>query len=186
MFKWISQWANKTFPESAPEDIVFSKANISEPVHAILKAWKQNPKRFKFESKTDVIALVNAPYYRTPNWDISVKDTETDVVLDFDVILENESWKDVNMNYYDVIFKRKVFQHKIYPVLGSKVNLKPAWMTQDEVDYIVRSVTPYYLKRVNRYRDIVESRIDRSRKASQLKSEIAKQKERQRLCEIYK
>lgn len=160
--------------------------DISEPVYAMLNAWKQNPKRFKLTTKQNFLEIVNAPYYRTPNWAISVTDTQCSVVLDFVVRLETEAWRDINMNYYDSVFKRTFVQHQIYPVLGSEVGSKPSWMTSDEIKFIILTVTPYYLKRVNRYRDIVESRIDRTRKASELKSEIAKQKERDRLVEIYK
>lgn len=160
--------------------------DISEPVYAMLNAWKQNPKRFKLTTKQNFLEIVNAPYYRTPNWSISVTDTQCNVVLDFVVRLDTEAWRDINMNYYDSVFKRTFVQHQIYPVLGSEVCSKPSWMTSDEIKFIISTVTSYYLKRVNRYRDIVESRIDRTRKASELKSEIAKQKERERLVEIYK
>lgn len=160
--------------------------SVSEPVFAMLNAWKHNPKRFKLAAKQNFLEIVNAPYYRTPNWSISVTDTHCGVVLDFVVRLETEAWRDINMNYYDSVFKRTFVQHQIYPVLGSEVCSKPSWMTSDEINFIISTVTPYYLKRVNRYRDIVESRIDRTRKVTELKSEIAKQKERDRLVEIYK
>lgn len=160
--------------------------DISEPVYAMLNAWKKDPKRFKISPKQNFLEIVNAPYHRTPNWSLSVTDTKCGVVLDFVVRLEADTWRDINMNYYNSVFHRTFIQHQIYPVLGSEVCSKPSWMTADEMDFIISTVKPYYLKRVNRYRDIVESRVDRTRRANDLKSEIAKQKERQRLSEVYK
>lgn len=165
--------------------------NISEPVFAMLSVWKQNPKRFKIKECQKFSDIyynrwsTTGDYRNSMLWGLDVIDTQESVQLGFSVYLEWEAYSDISGGLCS-IFGNWLGQHKVYPVLGSKVCSKPSWMTQDELEFITKTVTPYYLKRVNRYRDIVESRVDRTRKASELKSEIAKQKERQRLCEVYK
>lgn len=164
--------------------------NISEPVFAMLNAWKQNPKRFLLTSKTSILGLFNCDgiysyrnYHKTPSYSLEVKDKESQEVFDFGIWLGSQSYSDA-YNSTHFLYSRFA-KHRIYPVLDSKVYSKPSWMTQDELDFIIETVKPYYIKRVNRYRDIVESRIDRTRKANELKSEIAKQKERDRLTGVY-
>lgn len=159
-------------------------SDISEPVFAMLNAWKQDPKRFKVICKVNSTNIHTLSYGRNPTAELDVVDTKNPETFKFGLWLDWEAYKDMSSLMYH--FLPFFGLHKIYPVLGCKVHYKPSWMTQDELDFIAKTVTPYYLKRVNRYRDIVESRIDRTRKASELKSEIAKQKERDRLVEIYK
>lgn len=165
--------------------------NISAPVFAMVSAWKENPKRFTFSSTTSVYNLFNWDggysynnYRKTPRYDLEVRDNDSKEVFVFGVWLSSESYSDA-YNSTHFLYSRLI-KHRIYPVLGSKVYSKPSWMTQDELDYIKEAIKPYYLKRVNRFRDIVESRLDRARKASEMKSEIAKQKERDRLTGVYK
>lgn len=161
--------------------------DISEPVFAMLNAWRQNPKRFKLILDKNISNLWHESiqsYYRNPTSNLKVNDSEGKESFCFGLSLHTESYSDGYTTAYHMV--AKFATHRIYPVLGCKVNYYPSWMTQDELDFIIDTVKPYYLKRVNRYRDIVESRIDRTRKASELKSEIAKQKERDRLVEIYK
>ncbi|WP_391560702.1 hypothetical protein [Robertmurraya sp.] len=165
--------------------------DISEPVFAMLNAWKQNPKRFKIKECQKFSDIYYNRWSTTGScrnsvlWGLNVIDTQESVQLGFSVYLEWEAYSDISGDLCS-IFGNWFGQHKVYPVLGGKVCSKPSWMTQDELEFITKTVTPYYLNRVNRYRDIVESRVDRTRKASELKSEIAKQKERQRLSEVYK
>lgn len=159
--------------------------NISEPVFAMLNAWRQNPKRFKLELDKSIISLWSDPprygiYYGNPTSELKVVDQQGHETFYFGLSLFSESYADGYTTAWNMFTS-----HRIYPILGSEVNSKPSWMTQDELDLIIETVKPYYLKRVNHYRDIVESRIDRTRKASELKSEIAKQKERDRLTGVY-
>lgn len=158
--------------------------DISEPVFAMLNAWKQNPKRFVLRLKLDPDIYAELNYHRKPLVKLYVSDTTSKEVFEFSLALGDASTNDIRCLAY--FFIPYFTQHKIYPVLGSSVQSKPSWMTQDELEFIIETVKPYYLKRVNRYKDIVESRIDRTRRANDLKSEIAKQKERDRLTGIYK
>lgn len=163
--------------------------NISEPVFAMLNTWKQNPKRFKLKLGKNISSLwsdsMHSPcYYRNPIGELKVIDSQGQETFCFGLSLTTGSYADGYTTAYHMF--AKFASHKIYPVLGSNVLSRPSWMTQDELDFIIETVKPYYLKRVNRYRDIVESRIDRTRKASEMKSEIAKQKERDRLMGVYK
>lgn len=199
MFKWLKDWWQECEQHNTdlhfkcdvpmPEVKPCKGSNISEPVHAMLKAWKDNPKRFKLSLDKSITSLWSDSikyhsYYSNPETELTITDREGKETFRFTLSLTSGSCADgYKLGYYKFI---SFANHRIYPVLGSSVISKPAWMTDDEMDYIIKTVTPYYLKRVNRYRDIIESRMDRSRKASELKSEITKQKERQRLCEIYK
>jgi len=158
--------------------------DISEPVFAMLNAWKQNPKRFKVSIKLDGDVYGDVTYNRRPSATMSVYDTDGKEEFVFLVWLKDAASSDMKALCW--FFNRWFAQHTIYPILGMDVYGKPSWMTQGELDFIIETVKPYYLKRVNRYRDIVESRIDRTRKANEMKSEIAKQKERDRLMGVYK
>lgn len=158
--------------------------DISEPVYAMLNAWKENPKRFVLTLDLSHKDLHTTSFYKSPYTKLSVWDSIGKEEFVFGLWLKSDSWRDIsNILYHHMSW---LYTHRIYPVLGSSVSYKSSWMTQDELYFIIETVKPYYLKRVNRYRDIVESRIDRTRKASELKSEIAKQKERDRLIGIYK
>lgn len=165
--------------------------DISEPIFAMLNTWKENPKRFSLVSENLVYSILNYDgvydYHnsqKTPSYYLMVVDQESKESFNFGLWLGTQCYSDA---YNSMHFMYSRFaQHSIYPVLDSKVHTKPSWMTQDEMDLIIDTVEPYYLKRVNRYRDIVESRIDRTRKANERKSEIAKQKERDRLTGVYK
>lgn len=157
--------------------------NISEPVFAMLSAWEDNPKRFKISNSINQEDFHSSRFYKSPSAKLTVSDLFSKEEFTFGLWLESDSWQDIGLMYHVVPW---FGEHKLYPVLGCKVNYKPSWMTQDELDFIIETVKPFYLNRVNRYRDIVESRIDRTRKASELKSEIAKHKERDRLTGVYK
>lgn len=158
--------------------------DISEPVFAMLNTWKQNPKRFKTYIQMDQESFGGITIHRDNYATFVVLDIVSNEKFSFGLYLGYEALKDIKSILYH--FVPWFAAHRIYPVLGCKVSTKPAWMTQDELDFITETVQPYYLKRVERYKDIVESRIDRTRKAAELKSEIAKQKERDRLTGIYK
>lgn len=176
---FIRKWFCKEF------EYVEEQKNISEPVFAMLSAWKENPKRFVLTldiNHKELHSVVG--FYKSPSAKLDVKDTASGEDFVFGLWLESASWRDMSsivhhhMHWFST--------HRIYPVLGASVSYKPSWMTQEELVYIIDTVKPYYLKRVNRYRDIVESRLDRARKASELRSEIAIQKERDRLVGVYK
>lgn len=158
--------------------------DISEPVFAMLSTWQQNPKRFKLRVDKSIMSLWNdtqyGAYCGNPTSELKVIDPQGHETFYFGLSLFSESYADGYTTAWNMFTS-----HRIYPILGSEVNSKPSWMTQDELDLIIETVKPYYLRRVNRYRDIVESRIDRTRKANELKSEIAKQKERDRLTGVY-
>jgi hypothetical protein len=158
--------------------------DISEPVLSMLETWRRNPKRFTMSVDIDYKEFHSSSFYKSAYVKLTVNDTTSNEEFIFGLLLQNGSFEDMRSIIHH--FAPWFSQHKIYPVLGSKVTYKPSWMTEDELEFIIKTVKPYYLKRVNRYRDIVESRMDRSRKASELKSEIAKQKERDRLTGIYK
>lgn len=160
--------------------------DISEPVFVMLNAWKQNPKRFVLKLDKDISNLWTDTIHSYENLSSGLKviDSESQEAFYFELSLNTDSYSDGYTTTYHMF--AKFAKHKIYPVLGSEAISRPSWMTQDELDFIVDTVKPYYLKRVNRYRDIVESRIDRTRRASEMKSEIAKQKERDRLMGVYK
>lgn len=183
----VDQWGLPSVENIAPMPKVKppkADKDISEPVLAMLNAWKDSPKMFKLNLDKEVYHLWNeSRSYGNPTAQLKVFDTQRKEAFYFSVSLGSESYSD---GYQSVFYMFGFAQHKIYPVLGSNVTSKPSWMTQDELDLIIKTVKPYYLKRVERYRDIVESRMDRSRKASEMKSEIAKQKERDRLTGIYK
>lgn len=192
MIKWIKGlfYADKDSTVYEPEPKQWkARKNISEPVFAMLNAWKQNPERFKLKLDKNIInlwsdSIHSQGYYHNPTGELKVIDSQGQETFCFGLSLTTGSYSDGYTTAYHMF--AKFAGHKIYPILGSNVLTKPSWMTQDELDFIIETVKPYYLKRVNRYRDIVESRIDRTRKANELKSEIAKQKERDRLTGVYK
>lgn len=175
---FIRKWFCKEFEH------VEDQNNISEPIFAMLNAWKESPKRFVLTIDIKYTDLHTTSFYKSPSAKLSVWDSIGKEEFVFGLRLKSDSWNDISSIMYHHM--PWFSAHRIYPVLGSSVSYKPSWMTQEELEFIIDSVKPYYLKRVNRYREIVESRIDRSRKASELKSEIAKQKERDRLVGIYK
>lgn len=193
MFKWLKDWCQECAQHNTdlhfkcdvpmPEVKPCKNSNISEPVYALIRAWEENPKRFNLSYGIDPDFINNYNSAQQPITSIAVTDKKTSEVFGFGVVLDSPAWRD--SSFWPEIYPY-FGEHRLYPILGFRLMLKPSWITQDEVEYLIKTVTPYYLKRVNRYRDIVESRMDRSRKASELKSEIAKQKERDRLCEIYK
>lgn len=160
--------------------------NISEPVFAMLNTWKQNPKRFVHSTTydTSVIFSITSQRSRQVNYEAIFTDKISGEVFKFYLKLKDSSVQDI-WNRYWHSHKQDFASHKVYPILGYILESKPSWMTQDEAEFVIETVKPYYLNRVNRYRDIVESRIDRTRKANELKSEIAKQKERDRLTGVY-
>lgn len=182
----MSGWFDQMEAESKPSVTKIEEPikNISEPVFAMLNTWKQNPKRFKTYIQMDQESFCGITIHRDNYATFVVLDIVSNEKFSFGLYLGYEALKDIKSILYH--FVPWFAAHRIYPVLDCKVSTKPTWMTQDELDFITETVQPYYLKRVERYKDIVESRIDRTRKAAELRSEIAKQKERDRLTGIYK
>lgn len=178
-----------------PEPKLFSakNKNISEPIISIMSAWKKDPKRFKIiptDSFHNIYYGTGEGFkYRGVNsdfrWSVLIQDTVTWESFKIGMNISREAWEDVQKERVCLGY-RHFGRHKVYPVLGCEITNSPSWMTGEEVQFIVETVTPYYLKRVNRYRDILESRVDRSRRKEEMKSSISKALERMRLVEIYK
>lgn len=181
MFKWIKEilsYGGGALPTVRTPPM---PKNISEPVYAILKAWKESPKRFSFSTDFkyhDPCTTGRYDSYTT----VKFYDKVSKESFDFYVRLERNAIKD-----YDIFFINPPFTvHKLYVALGYTLISSPSWMTKDEVDYLEKNIVPYYSKRCERYIEIIEYRKDRQRSQQNKLAQLTKQKERNRLMELYK
>jgi len=181
------RWFKNLFTKKEPDLPVVTK-NISEPVHAMLKAWTEDKERFTFSFTTDV------PNFNDYRSHISVRATITDN--------KTKEWFEFTGHlskgymYTDVMyFVHLTDKNYQYPTFGLEklcvcdgisIFDYPRWMTADEVEYLKAQMFPYYQKRIARYRDIIKYRKERAENTSRRNSQIAKDKERNRLMEIYK
>ena len=185
---WNSLWkGNRSDSVQTP-----AVKNISEPVQTLIRLFKENPKRFKFEYEhrdTEGVPVSGGcgSYYRMHNdfgsSIVTMVDSKTNEKYIFGVSL---SWEAVQDYRYQLFFSRRFGSSKVYPVLGWKLVTKPNWMTEDETSCISKTLVPYFLGRVNRYREIVNYRKERTEESHKRKTELDKKKERQRLINVYK
>lgn len=155
---------------------------VSEPVYAMLKAWQEDKERFTFTFKVDTYSN-----HRNPDFlSTTVTDTKTGEVFKF-LGRPSESYRHTVLVYskYDT-HPRKFAQDKICICNGISIFSYPNWLTMLEVEYLKSEMFPYYQKRVARYRDIIKYREERKQSNLKKSSQIAKDKERQRLMEVYK
>lgn len=195
MFKWIkeilSYGSGRGYEEGStilpkahnitPMPKVKPPKNVSEPVYAILKAWKEDPKRFIFSEEHGFESI----YVNRPNQSL-VQSEFYDVVsgetFEFGVDIQPTAVKD----YSSLLFKSKFGDHKLYVCLGYILKSTPSWMTDAEVEYLENNILPYYKKRCERYIELVEYRKDRQRDQQNKLAKLTKQKERDRLMDLYK
>lgn len=183
MLKWIKSLFSNTHEDRIVEYFrEINKPDISEPVYAILKAWKEDPKRFSFSTDFK---------YFDPIYATSLEDGIK--IRFYDKILKESIEFLVRLERYAVIKDASVFfkdspfsSHKLYVAFGYDILLSPSWITQDEVDYLEKSIVPYYFKRCERYAELIEYRKDRQRCELEKRAQLTKEKERKRLMELYK
>jgi hypothetical protein len=185
MFKWIKEslFGDRSSEEYHPEHLVVKLPNISEPVYAILKAWKEDPKRFIFSEEHNFESIyVNV---NRPNQSL-VQSEFYDVVsgetFEFGVHIQHTAVKD----YSSLLFKPKFGDHGLYVCLGYILKSTPSWMTDAEVEYLENNILPYYKKRCERYVELIEYRKDRQLNQQNKFAQLTKQRERDRLMELYK
>lgn len=194
MFKWIKEIlsygsgefsGNGALPPIRTPPLPMPKVkppkNVSEPVYAILKAWKEDPKRFIFSEEHNFESI----YVNRPNQSL-VQSEFYDVIsgetFEFGINLVSTAVKD----YSSLLFKPKFGDHRLYVCLGYILKSTPSWMTGTEVEYLENNILPYYKKRCERYIELIEYRKDRQRNQQNKLAQLTKQKERDRLMELYK
>lgn len=180
MINWIKGLFN-----TETDDMGFPKMKakgVSEPVYAMLKAWQEDKERFTFSFKVDSqLDHRNAEFFSTV-----VTDTKTGEYFKF-LGRPTESYRHTVVVYTNYGSPpRKFAQDKICICNGITIFSYPSWLTMLEVEYLKAEMFPYYQKRVARYRDIIKYREQRKENTSRRNSQIAKDKERQRLMEVYK
>lgn len=193
MFKWVKSLfgSNRGYEEGSivlpkvlnipPMPKVKPPKNVSEPVYAILKAWKDNPKRFSFSTDFKYCDPCTTGWYDSYTT-AKFYDKVSLESFDFYIRLERNATKD-----YDIFFRKPPFTtHKLYVALGYTLISSPSWMTKDEVDYLEKNIVSYYIKRCERYIELIEYRKDRQRSQQNKLAQLTKQKERDRLMELYK
>ena len=181
MFKWIKDILSHDSGALPPVRTPHMPKNVSEPVYAILKAWKETPKRFSFSTDFkyhDPCTTDSYDSYTT----VKFYDKVSKESFDFYVRLEGNAIKD-----YDIFFRKPpLTTHKLYVALGYTLISSPSWMTKDEVEYLEKNIVSYYFKRCERYIELIEYRKDRQRSQQNKLAQLTKQKERERLMELYK
>jgi hypothetical protein len=115
---------------------------------------------------------------------VKVIDLHTGEYWKFDLALYWEAIVDYRYDFRSFI--KQFGRHEVYPVLGFRLNSKPNWLTEDEVEYFKETLVPHFLDRVNSYRETVNYRKERSEESHKRKTELDKKKERERLVNIYK
>ena len=171
--------------------------SVSEPVLAMVKAWEKDKKRFNFHIEED--DLQDIEYRVTSNYSryckkykIIIKDSRTDEVFQlsaYDTPANGQSVMYIPIRFCresKEVIKRHSFNHKLYLSSHLAFTLYPSWITRDEVEYIYECVKDYYEERTNKYKELINYRIDRKLDAAIKLSQRAKAEERQRLMEIYK
>ena len=200
MFKWIKEslfGTNRGYEEGStvlpkvdnilptPKVKPLKGEDISEPVYAILKAWKEDPKRFVFHSLLDKDVLFTTNRIISLNINLSVQDFISSEIFDLSVELVNGALKYIKTpEFYDTT--ETFGKHRVYPCLGIHINYGPSWITEDEIEYLKKQILPYYKKRCERYIELIEYRKDRQRNQQNKLAQLTKQKERDRLMELYK
>lgn len=150
---------------------------VSEPVYAMLKAWQEDKDRFTFTSRVSIMG-------RNPNYiDCVAVDTKTGEFFEFSG-RPNSNHPHTVIVY--VNYAAKFARDKVCICDGVTISRYANWLTKEEVEYLKAEMFPYYQKRVARYRDIIKYRQERRENNSRRNSQIAKDKERKRLMEIYK
>lgn len=156
-----------------------TERNVSEPVFTLVSLFKDNPKRFKFSY--DLIEYVHEfTYGDLSDCKIRIQDSDTGEDFVFIVGLKYRAISDHAGRLF-----QKFAKHKLYPIMGFEFNEYPNWLTEDELVYICSAITPYFQKRVSRYRELVNYRQERRQESHKRKTELDKKKERQRLIKIY-
>lgn len=155
--------------------------NISEPIVTLVKLFKENSKRFKFTYK---IELNDECYYNHDVYAycyVEVTDQFVKESWKFNLNLSWDALRDITHEY-----RSQYIRHKVYPILGYELTVRPNWITEEEVEYVAKVLAPYFLGRVGRYRELVNYRQERKEESHKRKTELDKKKERQRLIDIYK
>ena len=136
--------------------------------------WKENPKRFSYKilDKPDLYSGGRSVEFITG---ISIKDKISKETFVLTVALRNAALK-----------HHKLRNDPIYPCLDMLIFNFPSWMTREEGEYLENSILPYYKKRCERYIELIEYRKDRQRNHQNKLAQLTKQKERDRLMELYK
>ena len=185
---WNSLWEGSQSIDSGIEPGVVSKP-ISEPVQTLARLFKENPKRFIFEYETHTVNdadMLRVYYQRAKHAYSCVKviDSRTQEFWKFELGLYWEAVSDSRYDFRSVV--GSFGGHTTYPVLGFSLTSKPNWLTEDEVEYFKETLIPHFLDRVNRYREIINYRKERTEESHKRKTDLDKKKERQRLIDIYK
>lgn len=185
---WNSLWEGTQSVDAGIEPGSVNKS-VSEPVQTLARLFKENPKRFSFEYETHIVndAVMFRTYYckhKHASSCVKVIDSQTQEFWKFELGLYWEAVSDSRYDFRSVV--GSFGGHAIYPALGFILTSKPNWLTEDEVEYFKEALMPHFLDRVNRYREIVNYRKERTEESHKRKTELDKKKERQRLVDIYK
>lgn len=185
---YFKDWWKSLFSGSGETDElgfpVLKRESISEPVQTLVRLFKNNPKRFKFEYDIYELSYHQRYYSESASAYLTmmVTDLENYETLKFTLHLTRDAVKDKK----DIMFYRSKLRHKYYPILGYVLTERPNWITDDEVEYFKKAIVPHFLDRVNRYREIVNYRKERKEESHKRKTELDKKKERERLVNAYK
>lgn len=168
-----------------------SPLNISEPVYSMLNAWKEDKDRFEFNFQSKFTGKDNFTLNDIRVLNCKITDSVTKELFEFVALLKetrHSYYIDAYPYYIDFAcqWKPRFAANKVCLCDGADIYSTPSWMTLDEVEFLKAEMFPYYQKRIARYRDILKYREQRRKKASERNSQIAKEKERNRLVEIYK
>lgn len=180
MFKRIKEFLNPAPKYTCPpEQRYYAERGISEPVFSILKAWQEDKDRFTFKYKV----TVPESFHSYIKIEVHVLDTETEEQFNYTGNLTK------GYTYTSAMYLMHGYSGFGWDVLcpcdGVSIYDFPRWLTFSEIEYLKEQMFPYYQERVARYRDIIKYRSERKLKSAERNSQIAKDKERNRLTKIY-
>lgn len=154
------------------DDVKETNLNIAEPVLSFVKAFKENPNRFKFNIEEEGIEASSQFLY---HHDIDVS------ICVFDSLTEERfsvrGFRPYSFRYYAPAGG--------YTYEKLRLAYYPSFLTRDEVQLIKNCVIDYFKARCNRYEELKNIRKDRERARQDALSEVNKRKERQRLIGVY-
>ena len=169
MFKWISNWFQKTLSrpyekvaeglQSEIEKLSSKPKDVSEPVISIVESFKEKG-RWKVKPLFDLFTHQNTLY------SFEIRDSRTG---------ETHTIYSHRCYYYYTETKQFPFPDKIHSYSS------PSWMTTEEWDYVCVNAQRY-MNTINERFKVIK---DRKVKTSLAQAKVNQEKERQRLISIY-
>ena len=163
--------------------------DISEPVLGIIKAFKQNPKRFKFRDD----GHPKPDYFR---FDRYVGETTGNYFCVVDKVTGEKFFCSVSGLGCLAIQDSRTFMSQFGNLCVLGFSLKKAkklvgvvhneWITKDESDLLVEVIGDYQQQRVIKAAEWYERKDSKEERIAKIKKALALVNERNRLKEIYK